>query len=327
MKNRLSCFAVGTVSLFLMVGATGCDQLPPDIKDRISGAVDTLLGRSTQEKSDTQGDGKGSAEDAKKAELAKRNAQLLNEMIHVITMKPPADKGLFGSLVDSLNQGASFEGMYNGMVYSRDYRKLEHSHTSATPTAVQVFAREMAAVAMELPSPPKFTATEAKPLEAPQRPTGYENEEEPGELVFGEEKEDAVARAVRDFNPDQGKLEAEYAEVFKDSSIFTMKRVLGTEVLRMVDLKLKDRKKLADWYSAWVVHMLEHKVDFGLDLRNRSEAEFHQKWAMNVDGDVLKWEILNRLHRVLNAANGGEPGGPGSAGNPETTAETSPAES
>src|SRR5690348_3117978 len=48
------------------------------------------------------------------AELSKANSELLHEVFTVVFGQEPADKALFGSYVDSLNQGASLEGVYNG---------------------------------------------------------------------------------------------------------------------------------------------------------------------------------------------------------------------
>src|SRR4051794_2753949 len=48
------------------------------------------------------------------AQASKANSELLHEVYLVVLMQEPADRSAFGGLVDVLNQGASFEGVYNG---------------------------------------------------------------------------------------------------------------------------------------------------------------------------------------------------------------------
>jgi hypothetical protein len=49
--------------------------------------------------------------------------------------------------------------------------------------------------------------------------------------------------------------------------------------------------------------MTQRNVDFGVALRNKADEAFHLKWATEVSEDQIIWEVLNRLHRVLNDAN------------------------
>ncbi len=100
----------------------------------------------------------------------------------------------------------------------------------------------------------------------------------------------------------------ELEKIFKTASIYTLKRYLASQALRVIRQKSTQANKspeiLAQWYSHWVTHLVkDRKVDFGLELRNRPEEEFHFKWAMEADTDILTWEVLNRVHRLLNVAN------------------------
>ena len=49
--------------------------------------------------------------------------------------------------------------------------------------------------------------------------------------------------------------------------------------------------------------MAQRNVNYGIALRNKADEAFHYKWAVENAGDPVKWEVLNRLHRVLNEAN------------------------
>jgi hypothetical protein len=91
--------------------------------------------------------------------------------------------------------------------------------------------------------------------------------------------------------------------LFVGASIFTLKRVLGDEAIKVMAAKAEYKEKFALWYSKWVVHMASRNVDFGIGLRNKPDEAFHYKWAVEASPEKLKWEVLNRLHRVLNEAN------------------------
>ena len=73
--------------------------------------------------------------------------------------------------------------------------------------------------------------------------------------------------------------------------------------MTLMTVKKEYPEKMALWYSRWVVHMASRNVDFGVALRNKPDEAFHYKWALTAAEDRLKWEVLNRVHRVLNEAN------------------------
>ena len=181
---------------------------------------------------------------------AKENSEILQEVLRVVYDREPENRAEFGSLVDSMNQGASIEGLYNGFTHSSEYRKLETENPGSRPEALGFFASELARTEAELTPPTDFGA-----------------------------------------------------ETFSGASIFTLKRVLGDELLKLISQKSKDPKALQAWYGAWVVRMCGLGVDFGLPLRNKPDAEFHARWAATADSDRLKWEVLNRIQRVLNERN------------------------
>ena len=190
------------------------------------------------------------------ARQAKANAELLHEMYKVVFDHEPADRGEFGNLVDSMNQGASLEGMYNGFVHSSEYARLEESGTQASPGASKYFLEEVRIFGKEL--------------------TPKAQLDDPG----------AISR----------------------SSIYALKRILGDEALKVIWSKKTSTENLAAWYSLFAVHSAEKGVDFGIPLRNKSDDAFHRAWAKTASSDSLEWEVLNRVHRLLNFANQRKPG-------------------
>jgi len=230
------------------------------------------------------------------AKSSRQNSELLHEMHQVVFIREPQSKGEFGSLVDTLNQGASLEGIYNGFTHSADYRRLEEENPGASGEALRVFTEEMAAMAAELPQPTEFDSSAKLPLPLPVAPSA-ESEIKP----FGGQGGEAPAPAPKAF--DKQAWTAKYSKLFVGASIYTLKRILGDEAQKVLTAKKEYPEKLALWYSKWVVQMTARKVDFGVTLRNSPDEAFHYRWALSVGRDRLLWEVLNRLHRVLNEAN------------------------
>ncbi|MEK6578246.1 MAG: hypothetical protein AABZ55_03390, partial [Bdellovibrionota bacterium] len=241
--------------------------------------------------------GENDAFSSENAVRAKINSEILGEMVRVVlgTGQIPASE--FGSLVDSLNQGASFEGVYNGLVRSGRYRKLEVEYPKTTSTVISSFSDELIRVESDLKLLTEFDLSSALPL-------GYMDPSNPGAtdpriqgmhdfvkpLVLNRKEQDLLGQAKK------------FQKLFSRSSLFTLKRVLGEEILKIVDEKKQDRLDLAIWYSKWAVRMAAKKVDFGLPLRNSADEKFHFDWAMKASVDQLQWETLNRIHRLLNEA-------------------------
>jgi hypothetical protein len=247
------------------------------------------------------------------AERAKRNAEMLEEVLSVVYSRKPSNRGEFGSLVDTLNQGASIEGLYNGFTHSSDYRKLEVADPGSTPAALKVFVQELAYAEVELSAVTEFGPAANQPLGMPVQPTGEVDSGNGDANVVDFSHSPTPAGVVSPSaslavaKPSVEELKAKYLSEFSGASIFTLKRVLGDEMLKLVDEKGFENdhasKALQAWYGPWVMHMASYNVDFGLPLRNRADAVFHSQWAAAADSDSLKWEVLNRVHRVLNSYN------------------------
>lgn len=235
------------------------------------------------------------------ARRAKANTELLAEMYRVIfgaEVKLGAD---FRGLVDTLNQGASLEGVYNGIVHSSTYRNYEIRFPGVSAKALQTFSEELAKLTLELQFPSEFNSKSAAPLARPVDPGQPEDLEIPERLVFGKPTEGAkpnlmVARTGGHYPS----LVEQYKRTFEKSSLYTLKRVLGDEALKVIAAKKTSRNDLAKWYARLVLQQADRGVDFGLEMRNRKDEAFHFNWALAVSEDQIMWEVLNRLLRMMN---------------------------
>lgn len=244
--------------------------------------------------------GSGETEWGPAAAKAKANSELLAEMFRVVWGRFPADRSIFGSYVDTLNQGASVEGIYNGLVHSSSYRELEKANPGSTSSGLTIFLEELRAFQSEMKSPTRFVRTSASPLATPVFPDGLPPAaEEPAPVSEVDFPAKGATPSPRPSAP------TELQPLFETASIYTLKRVLGDEALRLLDEWKDSPEKRAVWYGKWVARQAGRKVDFGLPLRNTADAGFHENWAKGATSDQLKWEVLNRIHRVLNATDPG----------------------
>ncbi len=224
--------------------------------------------------------------------------ELVTEMVRVVLEKNPAEfsdpreKEAFVGSVQSMMQGASLEGLYNGFIHSSSYRRLEVAYPGATPEALDVFAEELAYLELEFPEPTVFGEAAAKPLIV---------------LSAGELESSGAPEKGHVIPPSESRknlegLKSEYKKVFAQASVFTLKRVLGDEALRVIGEKRRVPGGLVSWYPRWAARLALQKVDFGIPSRNEVIEEFHHQWVTHVTDDQLSWEVLNRLHRLIGAA-------------------------
>lgn len=278
---KLSVLLRGVACLAFIGLIPGCDYLPVEYQDRLQ-ALWKIVGPSAKESPKPSPDAK--AQFGVTAQAAQENAELLQEIYKVVTLSDPRSRSEFGNWVDSMNQGASLEGVYNGFTHSSEYRKLEATGPGASPDALKVFGTELAQLTLELPEPTRFidASGETVPLR-----TGFE-------WPKGQETPQP---------PDLTLLASEYSAQFVGATIFTLKRVIGDEALKVIEAKYEYSEKFAFWYSKWVVRLCSYSVNYGLELRSRPDEAFHYQWAAKASRDRLTWEVLNRLHRLLNEAN------------------------
>jgi hypothetical protein len=225
-------------------------------------------------------------------ELAKENSELLAEMIKVIfDEKEIDDKADFGSLVLTLNQGASLEGVYRGIIMGSRYRALETKSQGASPTELKAFAIEMAELQSTMKNPSVFEASVARKPPTIEMPDGSGSED----TVVAHEGSQEVTK-----KRETAEIRDELLETFIGASGFTLKRTLGDEALKKFDEMNDDRVGLAEWYGHLALRLAASKVDFGLELRSQPDFDFHYRFAQTMSLDRVKWEVLNRYHRYLN---------------------------
>jgi hypothetical protein len=257
--------------------------------------VDTLLGflgfGQAGMKDEIEVDEHGADREKHLQELAKANSELLGEMVRVVfNQEKVEDQVDFAGLVQSLNQGASLEGVYRGLVMGARYRGLESKSQGASPAEVKVFAVEMSELQMIMRNPTRFTMDSKKvpEIEYPDEEGGSFR---PSASSGAEEVE--VKR-------EKGAIQQDLIRKFVGASLFTLKRTLGEEALRKFDESKEDPAGIAQWYAALAVRLVQQGVDGGLQLRNSADFRLHSEFAGRMSQDRVRWEVLNRYHRYLN---------------------------
>jgi hypothetical protein len=225
--------------------------------------------------------------------IVKANAELLMEMMTVVYhTKGPIDESQFKSLLSTLNQGASLEGVYRGLVMGSRYRVLESKSRAASPQAIKFFAQEMAELQLSMQNPTRFDRENAKAFPSIEYPEGDESA-----TVTD------ASPAVDPPKPTRSELTENFLQLFLGATPYTLKRVLAEEALKKMEEMATSHGELAQWYTTLVNRVSASGVDFGLPLRNDPNAEFHFKFAQNSPVDRVMWEVLNRYHRILNSLN------------------------
>lgn len=118
---------------------------------------------------------------------------------------------------------------------------------------------------------------------------------------------------------------AKYAQENSAQSLFALKRILGERILQESVSRKADKDRLAGWYASFAARWAKHGVSFGMAQRNKEDEAFHYRWAQENNLGMIQWELLNRVHRVMNAF-GGLPPVPAAAA-PSTMAPVNPSPS
>jgi|GEM_PF-2310644 len=223
-------------------------------------------------------------------ELAKANSELLSEMMKVVfNEKEIDDRSNFGTLVHTLNEGASLEGIYRGLVMGSRYRGIEAKSKAASPETLKVFAYEMAQIQSDMKSPTEFTK-DARKAPSIEYPDGIADT--PAELPDSQEVKPKL---------DQKQVRENLIHLFIGASPYTLKRVLAEEAMKKMDEVKDSTGEMAQWYAKTTLRLISTHVDFGLAQRNLADFDFHFKFAQNMAEDRVRWEVLNRYHRLMNA--------------------------
>jgi hypothetical protein len=253
-------------------------------------AAKRVLGMAFQKTSEVQ----PSPTPADTAKAFQANAEILNEMIQVVFNQTEIeDQEQFKGLLSSLNQGASLEGIYRGLVMGSRYRLVESKAKAASPLALKFFAIEMAKLQMTMRYPTRFNKDTAKDYPNIEFPDGADatidfNEPSAEEVTVPQNKKEWMEQILADFI---------------GATPFTLKRVLADEVLKKIDEMKESPGEMAQWYSTLTLALQESKIDFGLELRNKPDHDFHFRYAKTASADRVKWEVLNRYLRILNSMN------------------------
>ncbi|MGZ3711605.1 MAG: hypothetical protein ACXVBE_07605, partial [Bdellovibrionota bacterium] len=91
-----------------------------------------------------------------------------------------------------------------------------------------------------------------------------------------------------------------YAKENMSTSVFTMKRELGERLVREAESRKGNKETLAAWYAAIAARWAKLNVDFGLAQRNKTDEVFHFNWAKENNLGMIQWELLNKVHRLMN---------------------------
>jgi hypothetical protein len=287
-KGRL-----GLAGLFFRPLVCGCDPVK-EIRDFFGmGAKQAELPSEMKaEMKSAESSGQG----ASAGGLARENQELLAEMIRVVFDRDESeDQADFEALARTLNQGASLEGIYRGLIMGSRYRALESNSQAAAPGVLKVFAIELSELQEGMREPTRFDPEQARQVPRIDFPE---------DVVPGGPKAQVVATPdpASLKRPDKTENLKQILKIFIGASPFTLKRILGEEALRKFDEAGEDPSLIPLWYAGLAVRLSSSNVDFGLELRGKPDFEFHKNFARRIALDRVKWEVLNRYHRYLNAA-------------------------
>lgn len=235
------------------------------------------------------------------AALARANSELMSEMMKVVFKDPKAgDPSEFGAWVHSLNQGASLEGIYRGLIMGSRYRAMESTGQAAAPQVLKLFVTELVELQLSMSQPTVFESEESSLPPSIDYPGESKVLSRPraGVPKIQAAHHDQEVRPKKD----RVQLSNELLSIFIGATPYTLKRVLAEEGLRKLDELASSPGELGQWYAAWVIRLSSTPVDFGLEQRKKPDFDFHFNFSQKMSLDRVKWEVLNRLHRLLNDA-------------------------
>lgn len=95
----------------------------------------------------------------------------------------------------------------------------------------------------------------------------------------------------------------EFLDRFNAAPFFAAKRVLGEALLSHFDEIAGDPGRVASEFGRLVERSSAPalRTQFGSRARDLATADSSAAWAKSATLDSIKWEALNRIHRVMNA--------------------------
>jgi hypothetical protein len=124
---------------------------------------------------------------------------------------------------------------------------------------------------------------------------------------------------AKDGDPEMAKAAEKYAKENMGTPLFVMKRFLGDRILKESIARKADKERLASWYSGFVGRWSKAGVPFGHKQRDSGTEAYHYKWALDNNLGMVQWELLNRMHRIMNAYGGVALPVPAASSAPSTT--------
>lgn len=214
------------------------------------------------------------------------NAEFVKELYTVVLQRDLRSEEEFLRMVNTLDQGGHYEGAYNGLVYSSEYRAREKGNV--TVKGLKLFADVMAQLTLDQKYDPLIIP---KPTPADVPPAASTTEERTTQPPQPTEEE-------------RKKLVAEIEAANLTQPSYSLKRRLGEEALKTIDLKKEYREKLATWYGKFTAFLNKRGQSigkgFGIKERDIQDEYYHYKWALDADEDRIKWETLHRIHVLMN---------------------------
>lgn len=265
------------LSMSTSLGLVGCSQSLAPLFERVQQA---LKGRVSAPRASNQ--------ESSQAALAL--GERLAEAWAVVWMRPRTDWPVldFKRWYGQLEQGGSLEGIVQGWMLSPVYRDLERG-SAAGARSVTVAVSELERLASASNEVPEWALRDG----LLQRVRSHE----------AANGMSGAARAVADG------AETTWKTPLIGVSAFTLKRLLTEAALYEWERRrLSSRHAAAQWYgnwaSEWSARAAELGVKFGLEARHRAEATFHERFGNEANEDQVRWEIVNRVHRLINQSEG-----------------------
>jgi hypothetical protein len=282
----MNLFMRKTALVFVPLLLSGCNQ--NDATSWINENVGKSLGFKIQSTGTPANSPAPSPETAAKSEEPplpspdhrQVNAEFIKELFQVVLGRDVRSEDEFVKLMNVLDQGGHYDAIYNGIVYSEEYRRLEKG--VAGVSALKAYAEIMTQISLDQ----KYDPLKIQPTE----PKDVPPQSDPAKDVLPPQPTEK----------ERTELRAQFEQEGITKPHHVLKKRLGEELLKTIDLKHEYREKLATWYGRFSVFMNKRGVSFGLDQRNKQDEYYHYKWGLNADEDRLKWECLNRVHQLMN---------------------------
>jgi simple sugar transport system permease protein len=254
---------------------TGCDFPTPNVSTLLSKALSVL---DTQPAPSPK-PAATPTEIVLSPDHRQMNAEFIREMFNSVLQRSVRGNDEVLKYMNIMDQGGHYEGIYNGIVYSEEFRAKEKG-VAPIPT-LKMYAELMTQIYYDQKLDPLRIPPPETPDVPPPTPT--------------------VAPPPQPTDEQRQQTRLDFEKEGITQSFYTLKRRLGEETLKTIELKREYKEKFATWYGRFTVFLNKKGVDFGLPQRNNQSEYFHYKWALDADEDRLKWECLNRIHVLMNS--------------------------